>query len=125
MMKRTENVQVNLQFNVTRELEENEVLCPVCSGTSLHIEGIPLAQTTNGVYELKKFGKYSTIIGCNSCYFGVQKKCRHCSELMGRMSWCDCNGSRNERNLENTKKKNVYWDSVKKITYEEALEKYE
>ncbi|GAA4878937.1 hypothetical protein GCM10023310_68790 [Paenibacillus vulneris] len=122
---RTETVNVNLQFNITRELEDNEVLCPTCSGTSLHIEGVPLAQTTNGVYELKKFGKCTTIVGCSSCYFGVQKKCLHCDKLLGRNSYCTCDKSRYEQRYKQEQKEIESWSRTNKITYDEALQKYE
>ncbi|WP_062408416.1 hypothetical protein [Paenibacillus naphthalenovorans] len=122
---RTETVKVNLQFNVTRELEDNEVLCPVCSGTSLHIQGIPLAQVTNGIYEIKKFGRYDTIVGCGSCYYGVQKKCEHCDNLLGRSNLCTCDKSRWEQRNKEEQKEREKWGKINKITYKEALDKYE
>jgi hypothetical protein len=126
MATRTESVLLDLKLKIERKLEENEVICPTCNGTSIHIEGVNLAVISDGVYKLKNFGKYEAIVGCNDCYSGIQKVCKHCKGLYGRRKYqCDCDGARNERGFIEGQKEWDKWRATSKISYSEAVEKCE
>ena len=123
---KTAGVVLDLQFNFDRELEDDEVLCPTCSGTSLQIKGIDLAVVTEGNYKVGKFGKHESIHGCDSCYFGVQKKCKHCEGLIGRKKYqCECKGAKNERRYKELERNWATWNKTEKILWSEAAKKYE
>jgi RNA polymerase subunit RPABC4/transcription elongation factor Spt4 len=122
---RTESVLLDLKLKIERKLEENEVICPRCNGTSIHIEGVDLAVISDGVYKLKDFGKHETIVGCNDCYYGIQKVCKHCQGLYGRRKYqCDCDGAKSERRYLQSQKDMEKWNTIPKISYKDALEKY-
>lgn len=123
MTIRNETVLLDLKLKIIRKLEDDQIICPTCNGTSIHIEGVDLAVVTDGVYKLKDFGKHQTIVGCDNCYYGVQKVCKHCQGMYGRRKYqCDCTGARNERGFIEGQKEWDKWNAASKIFYTEALE---
>jgi hypothetical protein len=127
-MLRTEHVDISFNLKLQKDLQEHEVICSHCGGSGLQIddapfglrkEGIQPANTTRFPY------KKQTIVGCRHCYNGIQKKCIHCGEILDRQKYqCDCIQAKYERNTKQFEKDLETWNKAKKISFNEALEKY-
>lgn len=123
-MLRTENIKVNLSINLQKNLQEDEVICPNCKGTGI--------QVNDNKFGLGKFDignpfpyKHQVIGGCNHCYNGIQKVCKHCGELLGRQIAHDCEGARKEKNKKYNQQDLDKWNKAEKISLKEACNKLE
>jgi len=94
-------VEINsiLPTKFSREVGENEKLCPVCGGLGLKVEG-------------------NFIITCHDCYKGIVKACKYCgkTELYSH----NCDEERQVRRNEQHARDVIKWDKSRKITLEEA-----
>jgi len=124
-MIRTERIDVSFNLKLQKDLQEHEVICSHCGGTGLQIDDNPfgLREENSKVHFPYK---QQTIVGCRHCYNGVQSKCLHCEKILDRSSsQCNCEGVRQERLKERHDKDLETWNEAKKISFEEASEKYE
>lgn len=123
MSVRTETVEVEFKLKLKKDLQENEEICPKCGGTGLQVNDHPYGLKSERGQHNEMFPyKKQTIVGCSHCYSGVQKKCQHCQQLMGRTSQCKCDGYRNESNRKLFEKDMERWNKAKKITFQESLD---
>ena len=108
-----------------KDLQEDEVLCPICHGVGLAID--------DNVYGLKNDPnksswfpyKHQSIISCRNCYNGVLKVCKHCKKPLSRNQYrCECDGAKAERQAEQDKKEQERFDKATKMTFEEYAKKY-
>ena len=86
-MLRTEYIDVDFNLKLQKDLQENEIICTHCGGTGLQVDNNPFGLRKEG--EQPNYGKLfpykkQTIVGCRHCYNGVQSKCLHCGEILGR-----------------------------------------
>ena len=124
-MLKTEHIDVSFNLKLQKDLQEHEVICSHCGGTGLQVDDNPF-----GLKEEKSKihfpYKQQTIRGCRHCYNGDQSKCKHCGKILTRgTSRCDCKQSNLERIQEQYNKDLETWNKAKKISFEEASEKYE
>ena len=110
---------------LVKDLQENEIICPVCHGTGLAID--------DNVYGLKNDPdksqhfpyKHQSIISCRNCYNGILKVCKHCGKPLNRNEYrCECDGAKAERQVEQDRKEQEYFEKATKMTLKEYQEKY-
>lgn len=121
-----EEVKIDFQLTLQKDLNENEVVCTHCKGSGLVIgkNAFGLSGERKG-YNLYPYKK-EVIQGCPNCYNGVQKVCKHCSNTMLRSKYqCDCEGSKREIDKKYFEMSEKKWNDSVKISYKEALEKYD
>lgn len=122
MTTRTENIEVNFDLSLKKDLQENEVICPKCGGTGLQVSDNPFGLASDkGKYSEMFPHRKQTITGCSHCYNGVQRKCEHCNELLGRKGWCDCIGYKNKQAEKQHLKDLEKWNKALKTSVEEHL----
>lgn len=123
-MLRTEYMDVDFNLKLKKDLQEHEVICSHCGGTGLQVDDNPFGiKGENSKIHFPH--KQQTIVGCNHCYNGVQSKCLHCGKIFKRgTSQCDCEIVKQERLKERHNKDLETWNKAKKISFEEACEKY-
>jgi len=127
-MLRTEQIDVSFNLKLQKDLQEHEVICSHCGGTGLQVDDNPFGLRKEG--ERPDYGnlfphKKQTIVDCRHCYSGVQNKCLHCNEILDRQKYqCDCEKSKYERDQMQYEKDLEIWNKAKKISFEEASEKY-
>jgi len=128
-MLRTEHVEISFNLKLQKDLQEHEVICPHCGGSGLQVDDNPFGLREEGIQpaNIKGFPyKKQTIVGCRHCYNGVLNKCIHCGETLDRSKYqCDCKEAKQERNNRQHEKDLETWNKAKKISFNEALEKYE
>ena len=122
---RTEQIDVSFNLKLQKDLQEHEVVCSHCGGTGLQVDDNPFGiKSENSKIHFPY--KQQTIVGCRHCYNGVQSKCLHCDKILSRgTSQCDCKQSKQERLNERYNEDLETWNKAKKISFEEACEKYE
>lgn len=122
---RTEYIDVSFNLKLQKDLQEHEVICSHCGGTGLQVDNNPFG--LKGENSKIHFPyKQQTIVGCRHCYNGVQKKCLLCGKVLDRGSCqCDCEQYKIERKKERQNEDLETWNKTKKISFEEACEKYE
>lgn len=120
MTIRTKNVKVSLETILEKDLQENEVICSSCNGT-----GVQVTDNKFGIKEDKNKHsamfpyKNQSITFCQHCFNGVQKKCKHCNQLLGRNSHCDCDDAKKERKEKQRLKELKLWEKANKVSVEE------
>jgi len=112
-----------LKDGLNKELQENQILCPVCKGTGLEI--------TDQVYGLsndpdKKIGRFpyhsQHIVGCSHCYTGVINLCEHCGKELSRgILRCDCEKSKQIRSIEEHKKTQEQMEKATILKYDDKI----
>jgi len=124
-MLRTEQIDVSFNLKLQKDLQEHEVICSHCGGTGLQVDDNPFGlKSENSKIHFPY--KQQTIVGCRHCYNGIQSKCKHCDKILDRgTSQCNCEGVKQERLKERHDKDLGTWNQTKKISFEEASEKYE
>jgi len=122
---RTEYIDIDFNLKLQKDLQEHEIICSHCGGTGLQVDDNPFG--IKGENSKVHFPyKQQTIVGCRHCYNGVQSKCLHCGKILIRgTSRCDCEEAKKERIQEQCDKDLEIWNKAKKISFEEASEKYE
>ncbi len=108
-----------------KDLQEDEILCPVCHGTGLALDD-NIYGLSNDPDRSKMF-PYSkqSIVGCRNCYNGVLKVCKHCGQpIGGRKYQCECEGAKAERESQRLQKEQEYFEKATKMTLKEYQEKY-
>jgi len=105
MMKTVEIVS-KLPTLFIRTLNDGQELCPECGGIQLVSDG-------------------KVIRSCMSCLGknGVLNRCQHCGELLVYNHRCQ--GMKDAERLERYNREMAKWAKVTKITFEEALERFE
>lgn len=123
-MLRTEYIDVDFNLKLKKDLQEHEVICSHCGGTGLQVDNNPFGiKSENSKIHFPY--KQQTIVGCRHCYNGVQKKCLHCDKIFERQEYqCNCEQSKQERFQERQDKDSEIWNKAKKISFEEASDKY-
>ena len=118
---RTEQIDVDFNLKLQKDLQEHEVICSHCGGTGLQVDDNPFGiKEENSKIHFPH--KQQTIVGCRHCYNGAQSKCLHCGKILNRgTSRCDCKQSNLERIQEQYDKDIETWNKVKKISYEQAI----
>ena len=125
---RTEYIDVDFKLKLQKDLQEHEVICPYCGGAGLQVDDNPFGLRKEG--DKPNYGnlfphKQQTIVGCRHCYNGVQNKCLHCGKILDKnSSQCNCEGVKQEHLKERHDKDLETWNKAKKISLEEACEKY-
>jgi len=121
---RTEQIDVSFNLKLQKDLQEHEVICAHCGGTGLQIDNHPFGlKSENSKVHLPY--RQQTIVGCKHCFNGVQSKCLHCGKILDRgTSQCNCEQYNQERLKERHNKDLETWNKAKKISFEEASEKY-
>ena len=124
-MLRTEQIDISFNLKLQKDLQEHEIICSHCGGTGLQVDDNPFGlKSENSKIHFPH--KQQTIVGCRYCYNGVQSKCLHCGKILDRgTSQCNCEGVKQERIKERYNKDLETWNKAKKISFEEASEKYE
>ena len=110
---------------LVKDLQENEIICPVCHGTGLALDD-NVYGLSNDPDKSKHFPyEHQSIISCRNCYNGVLKVCKHCKKPLNRNQYrCECDGAKAERQVEQNKKEQERFDKAIKMTLEEYQEKY-
>jgi len=119
---RKETLLFKMIFELKKDLQEDEVICPHCKGTGLEIRdnvyGI-VGDTTHIGFHLPY--KHQSISFCRHCYNGVQTKCPACGSLRGKMDReCSCGCSERKRQEKWETEKKERWNSANKIPLTEA-----
>ena len=124
MSIKTEQIDVSFNLKLQKDLQEHEIICPHCGGTGLQVDNNPFGlKEENSKIHFPY--KQQTIVGCRHCYNGVQSKCLHCGKILSRgTSQCNCEQYNQERLKERHSKDLETWNKAKKISFEEACEKY-
>ncbi|MGG1652235.1 hypothetical protein ABHN03_03805 [Paenibacillus sp. NRS-1775] len=124
---KTEYIDLHVDFKLKKDMALNEEICKDCKGLGLHIYDTRYGLTVNG----KKLGNdwfpfnKQSISWCPSCYNGVRKRCKHCGELVPKQFVeCQCSKALEERGKLPWQIENQQWEKAEKITYKEALDKY-
>jgi len=121
---KTEQIDVSFNLKLQKDLQEYEIICSHCGGTGLQVDDNPFGlKEENSKIHFPY--KQQTIRGCRHCYNGVQSKCLHCGEILNRSSYqCNCKETQQEHLKERHDKDLETWNKAKKISLEEACEKY-
>lgn len=121
MTIRQEKVEVDLQYTLIKDLQEDEVICSTCKGSGIVIDNNPFG--IKGENTLIRFPyKKQSIRFCPNCYTGVQKKCEDCSKLLGRNYICDCDKTKEKQSeIREQKRKDIH-EKAEKITLKELME---
>ena len=107
-----------------KDLQEDEVICPICHGTGLTVYDAPYG-LSNDPDKTKHFPyKHQSISGCQNCYNGVLKVCPHCGNVLTRRDYqCNCAGAKAERhNKKIAKEKEIFNKSIK-LNYDDEKAK--
>lgn len=105
------DVPLKLDMIISRTLEDNQDICPICHGTGIHI-----TRTSIGV--------------CNWCSDGTVNICKYCGEPLPKYSsMCNCQEAKEEY-FNNQKEKyqmesDNRYKKASKISASEAIKKYE
>ncbi|WP_311078060.1 hypothetical protein [Paenibacillus polymyxa] len=125
---KTEYIDLHVDFKLKKDIALDEEICKDCKGLGLHIYDARYGVTVNG----KKLGNdwfpfnKQSISWCPSCYNGVRKRCKHCGELVPKQFVaCQCSKALEERGKSPWQIEKKIWDKAEKITYKEALDKYD
>jgi hypothetical protein len=105
MMKTVEIIS-KLPTVFTRTLNDGQGLCPECGGIQLVSDG-------------------KVIRSCNTCLGknGVLSRCQYCGELLVYNHRCQ--GMKDAERLDRYNREMAKWAKVPKITFEEAIERFE
>lgn len=108
-----------------KDLQENEIICPVCYGTGLAIDDNVYGLRNNPDKSQHFPYKHQSVISCRNCYNGVLKVCKHCGKHLNRNEYrCECYGAKAERQKKQDEKEQEYFEKATKLTLEEYQEKY-
>jgi len=123
---RKDTTTVNIVFELKKDLQENEEICPNCRGTGLEISdniyGISSDKTHVGVYF--PYNKQA-IKFCKYCYNGVLEKCEHCGSLKNpKIVQHVCKESKEAERIKQKQKVIGQWVNAKKIKFSELPENY-
>lgn len=99
----TQELMNQLTDKLIIKLEDNEILCPKCKGLR---------------FVLTQRGKESYIESCNDCYNGKHYVCKHCG-TSNKTDYCNCDGTKKEKEIEEQKKELERFDKAEKINYKE------
>lgn len=122
---------------LTKHLQKNERICPVCHGLGVRIEdniyGIEGDTSEAGRHKMFPYKKQS-LVRCISCYNGVQELCKFCGKPFKQPGHrhCDCEGfkkTEEEKRIKKweetvTKAKEVQESDVKTYLYCEEFDSY-
>lgn len=126
MQENFNKVQIDgvIEYNLTKELAENEIICPTCKGFGLMVYENPFYLKDE---QANKFDKHvvESLGYCPDCYNGKVKVCPYCGRKLKKNSPCDCQGAKKEFLKEIERRDIERWRNVKKISLEEARKKYE
>lgn len=125
---KTEYVEVTVTHKLRKDLQLNEEICGDCNGVGVEVNHAIYGLTVDG----RKVGgsgfpfDKESIVWCRSCYNGVRKRCEFCNELVSRgRIYCECKESLESRGKAQWQKDLESWNKSEKITYTEALDKFE
>ena len=101
---------------LTKDLHDDEAICPVCRGTGLQITDNPYGLKGDPEHPGVRFPyKHQSLIYCWNCYNGVVHICPYCGKQMKR-GWlkCDCNTVKKQEIEEKHRKEQEAFDKAKK-----------
>lgn len=106
-----------LKNGILKDLQENQILCPVCKGTGLEITNQPYGLSDDPDKKVGLFPyKNQYIVGCRHCYTGVIDVCEYCGKELPKSSLkCDCDAFVAARNDEILKKEQAVLDKAIKL----------
>ena len=121
-MIRKEMVKGNFVYELNKDLQDDEIICPHCQGTGLEIADNIYAISNDTVNIGVRFPyKNQSFQFCKYCYNGVLKKCKYCGSILTKTHFkCACQeAQQEERNKLELAHKALY-DQATHITWEEA-----
>lgn len=122
MVIRREEVEVDIQLKLIKDLCVNEIICESCLGSGLIMENRPFGIKGMDSFPYTK----SSIVSCLSCYSGVQSVCELCDKVKLRgHSFCGCIQSELIRAKDLSDKENERWYNSNRISLKEAIETYD
>lgn len=112
-----------LPDSITKDLKENESICPSCKGLGIIILHNPYGNDeTIKTREPLPWSK-DTLGYCSRCVFGVINHCKYCGKEVGVNSvWaCTCEESRQEGLKIFKERDKKRYENARKITLEQAV----
>lgn len=113
ILENLKNNSSNLDGIITKDLQNNEEICPICNGLGLIIQNnvYGLGEKDKSPFPYKK----QSMGYCQNCYNGVVKKCDFCGKLLTLREYeCDCEGFKNHKIKEEIAKNKEKYDRAKK-----------
>lgn len=115
-----------LKDGLSKDLQENQIICPICHGTGLQISD-SVYGLSNDTQKHKEHFPYHNqyITSCNHCVNGVVNLCKYCGKELPRYSYtCDCDDYKKEKEDIRIKKEKDAIESAKKFKYDDEEVKY-
>lgn len=115
-----------LKYELHKDLQDDEIICPHCHGT-----GLEIAENIYGLQDDKTYigvrfpYKKQAFKPCRYCYNGVLKKCKYCGSILTSQHYrCCCKESeQEERNKIEAARQKTY-DNSTHISWEDACQQY-
>lgn len=126
------DVKLLVPKKLQKDLKGNEMLCPVCKGLGLvkRVQEYGVKGYRDPLGRVFPF-QYENMQECHFCYHGVVRFCKHCGQpnrdkgkILAETS-CMCEGAGRERDRERCQGEVEVWEKAEKITYTEALKRFE
>lgn len=125
---KTEYIDVTITHKLKKDMQLNEEICKDCNGLGIKIYHNHYGLTIDGQKLGNSYFPFDkeSLYWCPSCYNGVRKRCEFCNEFVpkGRI-YCSCDKSLTSRGQAQWQKKLDIWNRADKISYTEALNKFE
>lgn len=112
-----------LKDGLIKDLQENQILCPVCKGTGLEITDQVYGLSNDPDKQIGRFPYHSQyIVGCSHCYTGIINLCEHCGKELPRgILRCDCDKSNQIRNKIELKKEQEQMNKATILKYDDEI----
>lgn len=118
--------RVTINYELKKDLQEDEIVCEHCHGT-----GLEIADNVYGIRgDITHIGvhfpyKHQSISFCKHCYNGVLKLCPGCGKPRSKSQYdCSCGFYDRKRRSDSNKKDWETWNKAKKISQNEAFEQF-
>lgn len=105
-----------------KDLQEGEIVCPVCQGTGLMVDDNVYGLSDDKDKRIRFPYKKQSIVGCRNCYNGVVALCSYCGEQLNR-GWLihDCEGARNAKRQKEEAKELERFEKSIKLNYDDPI----
>ena len=109
-----EEIKKILPVTLEKDLQDNEIICPVCHGLGIVKQDYGFGVKEDDVQKNFKLNWYDNeyLTLCPNCYFGRIKTCEYCGKpLIKGTSRCSCEGYKEH---EEEEKRIKYQETIKK-----------
>lgn len=119
----TEEIKKILPNTLEKDLQDDEIICPVCNGLGIIKQDYRFGMKENDTDKAFKLNWYDNeyLTLCPHCYFGRLKTCKHCGKpLQKQTNRCSCDGYREQEAEENRIKYQKTIGKAKEIELKDA-----